>query len=88
MIKIEFNHILLTSLDASGYKIDSRKDWRFVYNTNRAIVDLDHVGFLSDGSRYVMRARLATSIQTILFNQGHLVRVKFVEPNTIEITEI
>lgn len=88
MTEIKLDEILMTSLEATGYKIDSREDWRFVYNTNRAILDLDKVGFLSDGSRYVMRARLAMSIQIILFNQGYSVRVKFVEPNTIEITEL
>ena len=88
MTEIKLDEILMTSLEATGYKIEDRKDWQFIFHTNRAILDLDKVGFLSDGSRYVMRARLAMSIQTILFNQGHSVRVKFVEPNTIEITEI
>lgn len=88
MTEIKLDELLMTSLDANGYEIKVWKDWQFVFKTNRAIIDLDREGFLSDGSRYVMRARLATSIQTILFNQGQKVRVKFVEPNTIEITEI
>lgn len=88
MTEIKLDELLMTSLDANGYEIKGSKDWQFVFKINRAIIDLDRDGFLSDGSRYVMRARLATSIHTILFNQGHLVRVKFVEPNTIEITQI
>lgn len=88
MIAIELNETLMTSLDSHFYEIKGSKDWQFVFKTNRAIIDLDKEGFLSDGSRYVMRSRLALSIQTILFNQGHSVRVKFVEPNTIEITEL
>jgi hypothetical protein len=88
MTEIQLNENLMALLDANDYEIKQSKDWQFVFKTNRAIIDLDREGFLSDGSRYVMRSRLAMSIQTILFNHGHSVRVKFVEPNTIEITEL